>query len=240
MLRPHKGSGVLTFCESGLAIAGAEEKPEESGDEIGEINIGELAVRAFGDGIKISGQGEKHGGTREPGNDLCAGAVGVVGTQIAREGDADESVSDDEAVGSERSHPAIHVQAAGATRGEDGNRENRGRASDSDGDAGGCVASMSFPQRGVRKAVVRHQKKNAGGGGDACERACEHADERTDVDEQAEEGKAANFGENAHGSLAGAQILAGQAEAEHFGVGADNEDGSSEKGALDYGAGNCF
>ncbi|MGB7847365.1 MAG: FAD-binding oxidoreductase [Candidatus Acidiferrum sp.] len=57
-------------------------------------------------------------------------------------------------------------------------------------------------------------------------------------DEQAKEGKATNLGEDAHGSLAGPEILSCAAQSKDFHVSASGEDGASEKRALDNGAGN--
>jgi hypothetical protein len=52
----------LILNQTCLLMAGAEEKPGEASDQIDEIDVGEFAVRAFGDGIKISDEGEEHGG----------------------------------------------------------------------------------------------------------------------------------------------------------------------------------
>src|SRR5580693_10656381 len=92
----------------------------------------------------------------------------------------------------------------------------------------------------MREAVVGHEKQNAGGGGDAGEGSGKHADQGADVDEQAEDGKAAKSREDTHGGRAGREILAGALEAEDLRVGAEDENGSREERALDYGAGNCF
>ena len=52
--------------------------------------------------------------------------------------------------------------------------------------------------------------------------------------------RASDDGEDAHRGLALAEILAGDAEAEDFGVGADDEEYAAEDGALNDGARDCF
>src|SRR5277367_4523523 len=87
---------------------------------------------------------------------------------------------------------------------------------------------------------MRHEKQNARAGGDAGESSGEHAYESPDVDEKTENGKAAEFGENPHGGGAGGEIFTCDAQAEHLGISTEDENGSREKGALNYGARNCF
>src|ERR1700761_2734384 len=99
---------------------------------------------------------------------------------------------------------------------------------------------MRDAQAIVSEAVVRHEQQHACGGGDASECAGEEADERKDVDEEREDWHAGDLGEDAHWGLAFAEVLTGDAEAEDFGVRADDEECAAENGALDHGSWNCF
>ena len=99
------------------------------------------------------------------------------------------------------------------------------------------VGGVGAAEAGVGEAVVGHVEQDAGGGGDAGEGAGEHADEGADVDERAEEGDAGEGGEDAEGSVGFAEVLMELAEAEGFGVAADEEEEAGEDGGLDDGAG---
>ncbi len=68
----------------------------------------------------------------------------------------------------------------------------------------------------VDEAVVPHAHENASRSGDAGQRAGEHADESTEVDEGAEEVDARECCESAHGRGGFAEVLVGGVHAEGF------------------------
>ena len=88
-------------------------------------------------------------------------------------------------------------------------------------------------QRVVGEPVVRHQQQHACRRRDACQSAGKQAHERADIDQQSQHRDAADSGQHMHRSLARAQVLARGVEAQHFRIGADGEESSGEKGALD-------
>jgi len=87
----------------------------------------------------------------------------------------------------------------------------------------------------VSEAMVRHEKQHSCRCGDAGQRAGEHADHRTDIDEWAEEGNSHLGGEKAHRCRAVAKTLRRGVEAEDLGVCGDEEEATGEHGALDEG-----
>src|SRR5271163_1610858 len=109
-------SAALGIFPGGVFSAAVDDEPEQSGGEIYEINVGELAVRAFGDWIEVADKREQHGEAREPGKNLRAARESGVIAQIARQRDAYQSIGHDETVGGERAEPAVNIEAACAAR----------------------------------------------------------------------------------------------------------------------------
>ena len=232
-------SSLRNFRASVFASA-VEEEPEKSGREIYEVNVREFSVRAFGDGIEIADEREQHGQAREPRKNLRPGSERSVVAQITRQRDADQRVGHDETVGGERAEPAVNVQAACAARRQHDYRQSRGDSGNDHCVAGSFVARVCGAQRAVRQAVVRHQQQDARGGGDARECSGEHADQRADINQQSKQRNAAYGCDYVHWRGARAQILAGSAEAENFGVGANGEECAADDGGLNHCTRNCF
>src|SRR6202034_487318 len=117
------------------------------------------------------------------------------------------------AVYGERAHPAVDVGTARAVGGEAGGEQQDDEADGEDGDGGRLVFRVAAGEVGVQEAVLGHAEQDAGGGGDACEGAGEHADEGGDVDERPEGWEAGEGAEGAEGGLGLAEVLVELAEA---------------------------
>src|SRR5580700_9125017 len=83
----------------GEPAASANQKPSQTGDQVREEDIWQLAVRPLRHGIEIANQGQQHGRRGQPGNDLSALMEGSMLPQVAGQGKADQRISHDETVG---------------------------------------------------------------------------------------------------------------------------------------------
>ena len=80
----------------------------------------------------------------------------------------------------------------------------------------------------MRQSAMRHQQQHSRRGGDARERARKQAHQRPNINQYPERFFSRDSGKHAHRSGARAQILAGDAKAKHFGIGADGENRSGQ------------
>ena len=78
--------------------------------------------------------------------------------QVARQGEADERVGDDEAVSGKGAKPSVHIEATRASPGKDGNGKDGRSSGDQDGDRGCGVVNVRVTQGTVCQAVVPHEQ----------------------------------------------------------------------------------
>lgn len=217
-------------------VAGGDGEPCHAAENVGEVDVGEPVVGSLGYGIESAGEGEEH---REGGGDgEKQRAVGetVFALEVDGERDGGEAVGGEEAVDGEGAHPAVDVGAGDSAECEDDDGECGEEAGDEDSRGRRGVSVVGSTEAVVDETVVAHAHEDSGSGGDAGECAGEHADERTEVDERAEEFDAGEGGEDTHRSGRFAEILVRGVHAEGFEVGAENEEEASEDGALNDGA----
>ncbi len=158
--------------------------------------------------------------------------------QVTRQGNANQCVGDDEAVGRQRAQPAVDVQTAGPASRQHSHRQDRGDAGDDNGAAGSMVAGMSGAEPFMGEPVVRHAQQYASRGGDAGQSSGEQAHQCSNVDEQSKNRHTAHLRDHVHGGFAFSQILAHGMKSQYFRVRAYCEENSGQYCGLNHRARN--
>src|SRR5271156_355098 len=106
------GGAALGNFLRGVFSAAIDEEPKQSGGKIHQINVRELAVGSFGNGIGIADQCEQHGEAREPGKNWRPPRFSRVVGKVSGQREPNKHIGDDKTVGGEGAEPAVNVEAA--------------------------------------------------------------------------------------------------------------------------------